>query len=72
MTCCSVKPKCIQERNFPKVNFSSGYGVISSTFLLGRCLQYFIDLQNVISEEMMQTRLGEAVTSPGSTCDCCF
>lgn len=60
---CSLKPKCIQEGNFPKRNVDSGSGVISSTSLLERCLQHFKDLPECINEEMMQTGSGEAVRS---------
>lgn len=72
VTPCSLKPKCVRERNFPRRNVGSGSGVTHSMSLLERCSQHFKDLLNINSDEMMQTASGGAITVLGNMCDPCF
>lgn len=69
VTHCSLKPKCVQERNFSRRTVGSGSGITHSMSFLGRCLQHFEDLLNINSVEMTQTASGEAVTSLKCVCE---
>lgn len=71
VTHCSLKPKCVRERNFPRRNVGSGSGVTHSMSFLEGCLQHFEDL-NINCREMMQTASGETVTILKCMCDFCF